>query len=300
MGKKAAFLFSFILIGMIAFHFYEKYDKSTGRFYVDYVTSEMTFQPEWEIPTLTKTEEKQLNAILNQTFHYIGKGGQAYAFESQDGQYVLKFLKFKYLRPRLSETLISFIPFFEDKKANEMQRRKRKFYDLYRGYKSSYDYLRETTGLLFIHFNPTFGRFGSQDFFDKRGKKHSIDIDQVVFILQKKGELLNKVVATALDQKDFAKAKDAIFKTLEMYLKHYEKGFYDRDYGVMHNAGLTSDGPIHIDLGKITYSEKIKEKSYQKEDLLLVINDMMEWLQKNYPQFLTEFKNFIQEKFSFL
>jgi len=55
---------------------------------------------------LSDQEHQELAQILNQKFSYIGKGAQCYAFVSDDQLYVLKFFKFKHLKPNLLVDLI--------------------------------------------------------------------------------------------------------------------------------------------------------------------------------------------------
>ena len=52
-----------------------------------------------ELSALTKNEKIILKKICEQPFVYLGKGSQAYAFQSQDGQYVLKLFKGYHLKP---------------------------------------------------------------------------------------------------------------------------------------------------------------------------------------------------------
>ena len=172
----------------------------------------------------------------------------------------------------------------------------RKFISVYQGYKWAYDYDREGSGLVFLHFNPTFGRFGAATLIDKMGRKHTVDLDQVVFIVQEKGELFDKLMHEALSQGDVALAKMRIFVMLDMYLSRYQKGLYDRDYGVVHNAAFIGFRPIHIDMGKITYDERMKAKRYYKADLELVVARLNKWLKKEYPKYSEVLSQAIKER----
>lgn len=262
---------------------YEQYDKQTARFRISYITSQMTYHPEWETP-LTDKEASKVKFILNQPFTYLGKGGQMYAFESADGKFVLKFIKFKFLRTKPLNYALSKLPFFEDRHTNEMQRRTKKVHDLYQGYKLAYDLSKENSGLIYLHYNPTFNQFGSVQLVDKLGLKHQVDLDQVVFFIQEKGILFNAYLKDVLGQGDHINAKKAISQIINLYREHYKKGLYDRDYGVIHNTGFVDDKPIHIDMGKFTFDERMKQKSYAEQDLRLVTDKIKEWLKKEFPE----------------
>lgn len=295
MKHRFVYLFLIALSVVIIRAEYLFYYPSTD-FHIESITSPLSYHPEWDIHSLSLQEESKLRKILDQQFHYLGKGGQIYAFESEDKRYVLKFLKFKYLKPRLKNQLISLIPFFEDWQTNEMQRRHRKFNGLYKDYKWAYQLNKENSGLLFLHFNPTFNQFGPVVLFDKHGLKHSVELDQVAFVIQEKGILLDTVLTEKLNNGEIAEAQAKINAILDMYLRLYEKGLYDRDYGVAHNTAFVGDRPIHIDMGRISLDEKMKQKCYYKSDLVLVSTKISEWIKKRYPQFHSVLSKSIEDK----
>ena len=63
-------------------------------FSVALIHSGLTFNPAWE----TAPASPELDPIFSQKFHYLGCGGQSFAFVSDDGQYVIKFFKFRLFR----------------------------------------------------------------------------------------------------------------------------------------------------------------------------------------------------------
>lgn len=285
----------FFLLAIALFSLSKVYEY-THDFRIEYISSHITYHPEWEIKGLPSNKEIRL--LLAQPFKYLGKGGQAYAFESEDGKYVLKFVKFKFLQPRFKHQLISFIPFFEDWNDNEMERRLRKFHDFYLGYKRAFEVNKINSGLLYLHFNPTFNQFGTVTLFDRKGLKHVVDLDQTVFIVQKKSEMLNELLVKLLDQGRVEEAKEKINKILDMYLSHYQMGLHDLGFGVIHNTGFAEDLPIHVDLGKMTWDENIMKSECYKEDLIMIASKIEEWLRENYPLYHEELSLAITQKLS--
>src|ERR1700722_581245 len=87
-----------ILAGLLIFFPIRAYYRWTDDFRIANITHDIPYHPEWDT-SLSHEELAQLKSILDQPFTYIGKGAQAYAFASEDGKYVLKFFKFKHLRP---------------------------------------------------------------------------------------------------------------------------------------------------------------------------------------------------------
>ncbi|MGK5594336.1 MAG: hypothetical protein ACSNEK_03140 [Parachlamydiaceae bacterium] len=266
----------------------------TNDFKVAYITTHLAYHPEWDIsgqPTI-----HELRPLLARPFKYLGKGGQAYAFESDDGQYVLKFVRFKFLQPRLKLQLISWIPFLEDWDINERERRLRKVHDFYLGYKKAFEVNHLNSGLIYLHFNPTFNQFGSVEIIDRKGLRHIVDLDQTVFILQKKADMLNDLLTRLLKQGDLNAAKEKIKAMLEMYVHHYKMGLHDLGYGVIHNTGFVGDLPIHVDLGKMAFDDEIKvPKSYQA-DLRLVADKIKGWIGQFHPSQAQELHPFIDQQ----
>src|SRR5688572_10653905 len=95
-----------ILIILAAFALIRGYYFLTDDFRIGNIIYPMDKREEWIFNESTD-EEFKISQILNQEYTYIGKGAQCYAFGSQDGKYVLKFFKFKHLKPSY---LISLIP----------------------------------------------------------------------------------------------------------------------------------------------------------------------------------------------
>ncbi|MBA2727519.1 MAG: hypothetical protein H0U49_05020, partial [Parachlamydiaceae bacterium] len=139
---------------------------------------------EWQVPDQSAAEITHLNKILSQHFTYIGKGAQSYAFGSEDGKYVIKFFKFKHLRPSFWLDLLPPIFGLDNYKDKQYQRKERKLEGVFSGYRLAYLRHREDSGLLFIHLNHSENLFPPMTVIDKMGWHHSIPLDGVVFILQ--------------------------------------------------------------------------------------------------------------------
>lgn len=88
----------------------------TDDFRLSNITYEMPYQKEWQSPPLTALEEEKLANILAQEFSYLGKGSQCYVFSSKDGRYVLKFFKFKHVRPHWIDQFLPSIDFLDSYK----------------------------------------------------------------------------------------------------------------------------------------------------------------------------------------
>lgn len=219
--------------------------------------------------------------ILNQPFYFLGSGHQSYAFVSQDGNSVLKLVKFHCLTTCDPYQLIPRISFFEKIREKRDQERQRKIARVFQGYSVAYNLDRENCGLLCYHL-PGSGELPRETVvFDKAGKKHVLDLNQYVFALQRKaiptGELLKKV----LNQGDLEQAQVLISSLFAMFEQELKAGLYDADHNVIHNTGFFADTPIRIDFGKLTTKDHIDAK---KELTKIADERINPWLKHHFPE----------------
>lgn len=259
------------------------------------------FKPEerWDIPQLSKDELEHLQAILAQTYHYLGKGAQSYAFRSADDKYVLKFFKFKHLRPNAFIVLLPDWPkALANFKQTHIEHKTYRFTTLFDGHHLAYMRDRDNSALMFIHLNPTQNFLMHTTLNDKMGFHHTLDLNQFSFVLQKKGITTRALINGHLQEGNIQNALLAIKSVLDMLLNEYHRGIYDRDHGVLHNTGFVDGHPFHLDVGKLTYDESMKNRNVHLEDLHKVTKRIMPWISRHYPQYAEEIRLKIEEYLS--
>jgi hypothetical protein len=132
---------------------------------------------------------------------------------------------------------------------------------------------------------------------DKIGLERMINLDDVVFLLQKKGETLSTRLRHLLNQQRVQEAKQAMASILEMYISEYKKGLYDHDHGVLHNTGFIDNQPFHLDVGKLNKDNRMQQVEFYKKDLEHVIWKMDIWIKASYPQYYPEVSNFLDQQY---
>lgn len=289
MRNKSLYLLTFALL---AFGGVRLYYNLTDDFRISNISDSLPENQEWDAP-LTQEKKQLIDKIASQKFHYIGKGAQVYAFASEDGQYVLKFFKFKHLRPSLFVQLLPPIGPLKNFKEQNVARKERKLKGVFEGHAIAYKFDQEHSGLLYIHLNLSNDIDKVVTLVDKIGREHLVDLDRTVFVLQKKGETFRTIVDRDLSHGEVAKAASNARKILSMYKSEYEKGVYDRDHGISHNTGFIGEEPFHLDVGKFSYDPKMKDPSIYQSDLEHVRFKMEEWVRLNYPQHYSQFKALI-------
>lgn len=295
--KRRILLYS-LLCALTVFGGARLYYRLTDDFRLGNIKEEINYRPEWEIPLPSEEESQAIGLILKQPFTYIGKGAQSYAFGSADGQYVLKFFKFKHLRP---SPFLSWLPSWEpieSYRKKQAARKERKFEGVFSGYHLAYSTHKADSGLIFLHLNKTNDQFPNVILIDKMGLRHNVDLDDVVFLIQRRAETLRTVFNKLLDDGKLDLAKQRIDQIFDLYLSEYQKGIYDHDHGVMHNAGFAGDQPIHLDVGKLKKDDQMRQPEVYSKDIVLVANRMGSWLKQNRPNEYEALAKHIEAKVS--
>ncbi len=224
------------------------------------ISAELTYHPEWEVAP----PAQDMDAVFSQEFHYLASGSQSYAFESADGKYVLKFFKMKHLLP-------SFRDHF---RPGIVERRMKNLQTIFDAYKNSYDHLREETGLVFLHLNPTKGLHRTITISDRLHRRHSVDLDNYAFLVQEKAELLFTRMERLLKSGDLQGVHQAYASICSLVERRIAKGFADQDKAVSHNYGFVGDRPIQFDIGRLFRGTK--EGEYER-----IRKRIERWMQEN-------------------
>ena len=265
--------------GMTRLYFY-----LTDGFQIINISSDFPYQKEWEVHSLKKDEQILVNQALSQPYFYLGKGCQAYAFLSEDGQYVIKF--FKYQRYRLQPWLTYFppLPAIVKYKQEKLSKKWHKLDGFVKSWKIAFDNLKEETGLLFVHLNKTMHLDQPLVIFDKIGMQHTVSLDQMEFCLQRRAKMLCVVLMEYQQKGELPKAKLLIDRLLQLILSEYERGFADNDHALMQNTGVVDGQPIHIDVGQFVYHETVKDPSFYDQELFTKTYKFKIWLGEHYPE----------------
>ncbi len=281
---------------IVLFALVRLYYALTDDFRLANIRHSLPYQAAWAIPQPTPSEELLIQSILSQKFTYLAKGAQSYVFVSADGHYVLKFFKFKHLRPSWFFENAAAIGLFKDYHAKLSARKERKLWGVFRAYKLAYDQDRQESGLLFIQLNTESNPHHMVTLRDKIGIERTLDLQNISFILQQRGETLRTVLDALLQHDDIAMAQERVGQLLDLYASEYSKGMYDHDHGVMRNVGFVDNQPIHLDVGKLSVDEGMRQKSRAKEDVLLVADKIREWMNRHYPQYAVSMSAYIDNK----
>lgn len=244
------------------------FGRSPG-FGVHKISSNFPYQAEWEVK---ESQTVTFDTLFSYPFTYLGNGAQCYAFESADHQYVLKFFKMKTLTPSLTGKVF---PFGKFKEKNV--RHKQRLFDTCAACKYAMEELQEETGLIYVHLNRTQHLKKNALLIDRQGKRYTVSLDDTVFLVQKKAEMVYKRIGHQIKAGDEEGATRSIQAVIDLVARRNAKGFSDTDTGISRNYGFVGNQPIHIDFLRL-----VKERD--DTEIEKIQTKISAWIHKHYPQ----------------
>ncbi len=286
-------LFLLIIIVLVVWSGVYTYNQVTDGFSVRQMTSSLPPYPQYEVSLPEETKE-DLQSSLSQPFHYIGKGCQFYAFESEDKQYVLKFLKHKHLRPHLWLNKLPMPAALRAISDAKIERRSQRTENLFSSCKLAFEQMSEETGLLFVHLNRTPALESEVVLIDKLGVKHRIRLDRHEYIVQKRA-ITVKEAFTHIETEDELRAR--IEQLIALVLARCEKGIADRDRSFVQNVAFSVDEPraIFIDTGQFYLNPDMCQEEAKRADLKKRLDNLRYWTERNFPDFLPVVDEYYQQ-----
>ena len=272
-----AFIFSIYLLGRAFFHF-------TDGFTIGNISSNFSYNSSLETENLATSEKSELDLALSQSYHYLAKGCQSYVFESSDGKYVIKFFKYQRFRTPPWLFLLPNIEPFKSFVDQKIFKRQEKLNTFLNSWKVANDFLKKESALVYVHLNKTNFLHKNLQLFDKLGLKHSLDLDQFEFCVQKKATILEDYIVNLRDQKLHSQANLLIDKLLSLILSEYARGLADFDHALMQNTGVINEEPVHIDVGRFQVYDGVLQEDIMKQELFSKTFRLHKWLQSNYPE----------------
>jgi hypothetical protein len=253
---------------------------ATDKFAISKISTNYNFAKKWEFPPPDAEMHKEIHRLLSQKFTYLDRGGQSFAFLSEDKTTVLKFPK-QYLRPPLTWLVpicnalhIKFEPI-----EHRIFVRNRD----YQSYAIAYEHLKEDTGLIYLHLDPTQHTFGKILIVDKLGIEHRVDLDSRDFILQKRADMLYPYFEKLIEEGDIERAKRTIDALTKLITLRNHKGIEDSDAKMRKNFGIFDGKVGFIDLGKFSMNPSVKEPAAIAKDLRLTMLSLQRWLSQSIP-----------------
>jgi hypothetical protein len=256
----------------------------TDGFWVSKVTSSLKPDPRWDVEPLEPAAELAVEKILSQPFHYFGSGGECYVFLSQDGKTIMKVFKHYRMRTNLfckDWPLAGPLKTYVDSHQERFER-------IFTSCKIAYDDLREEAGLVYVHLNKTSHLKKKLTLTDKINVVHHVDLDNLEFVLQERGDLLFQKLTQLIQNGEEEKAKAMIDSLLNLIVARCKKGVCDGDPALKRNFACLSDRVIAIDIGPYTKDPYLQGAHSCKLELFCETLKLRDWTRKYHPALFEE------------
>ncbi len=240
---------------------------------------------------LDEGEEKapslEVFKALDQPYHFLDRGRQAFVFESEDRQFVIKFFDRTYIQ------IPWYAGWFVDLEVETLKRDQRRFF-YWNSYRLANTFLPQETALLWVHQGKSQG-LPKISVMDKASRVLCIDLNQVPFVLQKKGGSFYDF----LDQVSESRGKEALLDALQEFLSLIERrislNLSDADHDVRHNFGCLEGHIVHLDPGRLTLKD-LSNPELRKKEWWRATYSLRKWLLKNHPEVALDFDACVKKK----
>ncbi len=258
-------------------------EKRTDTFTIGAIASSRPFDPQWQTHPLSTQEQQEVDTALSQKYRYFGRGGQCYAFFSEDGKYVLKFFKQRVYTIPLWHHFIPIPYVFDRYKEKKRWKRQDKLQRDFFSYKTAFDDLQEITEVMYVHLNPTEDLKRNVTLIDLLKIEHQLPLDQFNFILQKRAKMIYPTISQLVETAQIDQAKRIIDQVVDLIVIRCQKGYEDWDPNIRTNCGLLDNKVIKIDVGRFIGNDTMRTPQMCRAELLRITTPFKEWLQTQQP-----------------
>ncbi len=227
----------------------------------------------------------QLDSALKpqESFYFLGSGKQFYAFESEDGKAVIKFIKQSRRKPLPWLAKLPLPSPLSHMRDSYLQKRGKRLSELLACCKLASEELREETGIIADHLERT-SESRVVTLIDKLGIAHTINIAQTQFLIQKKADLLTSSIS-----------EGQIDGMIELISAISLKGIVNLDPRLKANFGMMDGKMLLIDCGSLKKDPRVAFHPYFQRALFLQLLSLREYLQNNQPEYVAYFDTQIQK-----
>ena len=237
-----------------------------------------------------------LPPLLQQKFHFLGRGLQSFVFSSEDGQYVLKIFNNRYQRKIQLFSLLSHLPGISSWSKERAAYFEKKLHQTFASYQIAFEEMQDQTGLIYIHLSPTSYLPSSLTIVDALNISHVIDPNQTGFLIQKRATLVYPALNGFLERQDIDGAERAISNLIELFFWKWRHGIADNDPLIRTNYGFLGTQVIQIDVGPL--SKQAISCEEQKKKITHITASLKFWLNKNAPELIPILDRELQQQLS--
>ncbi len=207
---------------------------------------------------------------LKQPLRFLGAGKQFYAFETEDGKYVVKFMKWSRRRPL---PLLEKLPL-----QNYLASRARLASNLQKSCLLALESLPQETQLVIAQPLETF------TLIDKLGIKHTVPSRFTHYYVQRKAASFTDHLKRRPED-----AEPLLRSFIHTVVAQCSSGIANLDPVIDRNYGVVEDRVILLDIGSLLASPKLHHTAAVRHEIVLELLPLRAYLQENHPEHLPLF-----------
>lgn len=221
----------------------------------------------------------EIRYLLQQSFTFLGRGVQFFAFIGEDKKTVLKLFKhhhtgipIDWIEKCFPNCLKTFV----------VKKREKRMLRLLRSAYIAKTFLSKETGVFFCHL-------GKQKTYplpilvkDKLGTSFLLDLEKTEFVLQKKAIPVKKKLQALLQENKIDEAIEAMQKILLLIEERSQKGIKNKDGKILQNCGFIDHDAIEIDIGSYIYRQQSTCVNPHKKASLKAKKQLLAWIRRYY------------------
>ena len=237
----------------------------------------------------------EIKSVLDQPFDYLGHGKQCYVFTSRDNRFVIKFFNFSSNHRPSWLRFVRLPQFLKWEKI--WARKERRGRDFFRGYcldQCVQELFPAMTATLHVGFENSSHR--ELILYDKKHQKHSIQLDNTAFVLQRKASPFLPWIEESFGTEALFRKRIGAY--LDLLLMRADLGIHDPDGRLLDHIGLVDERLVFIDQGRICFEQEIARGSLLKEKMFKETKEMRKFLSKISSEKLHMFEEELAEKLS--
>jgi hypothetical protein len=233
--------------------------------------------------------DEETKAALSQTFFYLGRGRQCFAFESEDHRYVLKMPRTDiYAAPLWAKALP-----LSDSIKDLLKAKKRRETFVLGSFHLALEELRTQTATIALHFGKSPSRT-PLILVDKLGCTHRVLLGKTAFALQYKKPILSKILVAHLQKGEKEKAKKIVDALFDVIYDRAQRGILNKDRSFLKNFGYDGVQAYQIDIGSFYRNPRLTLEEAKWKSLTESIAPVQEWLTDLDPELLAHLNQRLQ------
>jgi hypothetical protein len=234
----------------------------------------------WDREKQTSLSQDELLSLLKGPFTYLGKGHQTQVFENATKDYVIKFYRFAHhSRPW---------GFFKHPLSRFSTKRKKirayddlKFLKTKQSFALAFARLNQESGLVAVHLDPSDAALGRALIYDASGNQYTVSLDDTVFVVQKKGELIFPLLLKTIARGDIACAKEIIDNAVNYFHARSLLSIKDEDPAIDKNYGIFEGKVFQLDVGRLIEDSNVLQAQVRQEEAQKLFAPLHHFLQQH-------------------